>query len=431
MTFSDLGGNVSKLPICLVGCGGMGRRHITGYAALEKIGLSNIELVAVCDIRRENAERAADDAEELLGTRPAIYTDIEAAISDAGVAAFDIVTEAWTHLAVALPALEAGKHVLCEKPLALTVRSCQALIDAATRGGAVLATAENYRRDPPNRLARAALDAGLIGHVHLMNQFYVGGDDRIIITPWRHMKDKGSIALDMGCHLTDILHYHLGPVESVSGRGMIAEPLRRRRAKPEKDLPSYWARLKEMPESVVPTGEDSILGTFQMESGAQAQITYIPSGPGHRWVSRSFHGRGGSLSLPRDRTGGQVTLSCAEGDFTSDAIRQMLPQFALDPVTERLFNGQVAYELPFSDSDAALMAIEVHDFAEAVLSGRPPEVDGELGLAAVASVVAVFESGLAGRPVTMDEVLSGAVSTYQDDIDEGLGLLGSATKETK
>src|SRR5262249_47957257 len=150
-----------------------------------------------------------------------------------------IVTEAWTHLAVALPALEAGRHVLCEKPLALTVRSCKALIEAAARGGAVLATAGKYRRDPPNRLAQAALEAGLIGHIHLMSQFHVGGDDRIIITPWRHMKDKGSIALDMGCHLTDIMQFHLGEIDSVSGVGMIAEPLRKRRDKPEKDLPAY------------------------------------------------------------------------------------------------------------------------------------------------------------------------------------------------
>ena len=58
------------------------------------------------------------------------------------------------------------------------------------------------------------------------------------------MKDKGTIALDMGCHLTDIMQYYLGEVESVSGVGLIAEPVRLRRDKPEKDLPSYWARLR-------------------------------------------------------------------------------------------------------------------------------------------------------------------------------------------
>jgi len=413
---------VSKVPVCLVGCGGMGSRHVTGFAALEKTGLSNVELVAVCDIREDNAKRAADDAEKLLGRRPAVHTSMEAAIADPAVAAFDVVTEAWTHLNVALPALEAGKHVLCEKPLALTVKSCKALIAAAERGGAVLATAENYRRDPPARLARAALEAGLIGHVHLMHMFHVGGDDRIIITPWRHMKDKGSIALDMGCHLTDIMQYHLGEIDSVSGKGFIAEPVRRRREKPEQDLPSYWARLLEMPETVQPTGEDSLVATYTMASGALCQMSYIPSGPGEKWFSRTLHGREGSLSLPRDRTGGRLVLKRADGTFETDAIRALLPDFALDEVTARLFSDTVSYDLPFADSDSALMAIEIHDFADAILTGRKPEVDGHLGLTAVAAVLAAFESGMLGRPVSMAEMLDGTVSGYQDEIDRNLGL---------
>ena len=68
------------------------------------------------------------------------------------------------------------------------------------------------------------------------------------------------------------------------------------------------------------------------------------------------------------------------------------------------------------------MAIEMHDFAEAVLTGGKPEVDGYLGMTAVAAIYGVFESGIAGRPVTMDEMLSGAVDAYQQDIDAALGL---------
>ncbi|HMR33103.1 MAG TPA: Gfo/Idh/MocA family oxidoreductase [Geminicoccaceae bacterium] len=415
---------MSRIPVCLVGCGGMGTRHVAGFAALERTGIGNVDLVAVCDIREDNARRAADEAERSIGRRPAIHTSIESALADPAIAAFDIVTEAFTHIALALPILEAGRHVLCEKPLALTVRSCRALIDAAARGGAVLATAENYRRDPPNRLAKAAIDGGLVGHVHLMQQFHVGGDDRIIITPWRHMKDKGSIALDMGCHLTDILQFYLGEIESVSGVGLIAEPVRRRRDKPEKDLPSYWARLREMPETVVATGEDSFAATYKMRSGALAQITYLPSGPGHRWVQRTVHGRAGSLAAARDRTGGEVVLHRASGTLAGDALLGELPYFHLDEVTSRLFGGKVTYgPVDFAKADAGLIAIEIHDFAEAILAGRQPEVDGHLGLTAVAAVLAAFESGIAGRSVTMAEVLSGEVSAYQDSIDAGIPAL--------
>ncbi|WP_295805733.1 Gfo/Idh/MocA family oxidoreductase [uncultured Nitratireductor sp.] len=411
---------MAKLPVCLVGCGGMGNRHVAGFVALERSGLSNVELVAVCDIREDNAKRAADDAERLLGRRPTIHTSIDAALADPAIEAFDIVTEAWTHIAVAMPILAAGKHVLCEKPLALTVKSCRLLIDAAKRSGAVLATAENYRRDPPSRLARAIIDAGLLGHVHLMHQFLVGGSDRIIITPWRHMKDKGSIGLDMGCHLTDIMQFYLGEIESVHGTGLIAEPTRYRREVPEKDLPSYWARLREMPESVEATGEDSMIATYKMKSGVLAEITYIPSGPGRRWVQRTVHGRKGSLEAPRDRTGDKVILHRESGSISGDELLAELPDFHLDELTSRLFDDKVAYTLDFNDSDAALIAIEIHDFANAVLNGGRPEVDGHLGLTAVAAVLAVYESGVAGRPVTMDEILSGKVSAYQDSIDAGI-----------
>src|SRR4051812_40162393 len=102
-----------RVAICLVGCGGMGQRHILGLAALTGSGLSTIDLVAVCDTRPERAFRAAETAERLLGRRPAIHTRINAAIADPGVAAFDVATDVAAHLPVVLPALAAGKPVLC------------------------------------------------------------------------------------------------------------------------------------------------------------------------------------------------------------------------------------------------------------------------------------------------------------------------------
>ena len=67
------------------------------------------------------------------------------------ILAVDVVTDGSMHHQVAIPALLAGKHALVEKPLGITVPACRAMIDAAEQGGAVLATAENYRRDPPRR----------------------------------------------------------------------------------------------------------------------------------------------------------------------------------------------------------------------------------------------------------------------------------------
>ena len=154
------------------------------------------------------------------------------------------------------------------------------------------------------------------------------------------------------------------------------------------------------------------------------QISYLPSGPGHRWTQRTVHGRGGSLLAARDRTGGEVTLHHASGTVSGNALLAELPDFHLDEVTSRLFAGKVVYApLDFNEADAALIAIEIHDFAEAILNRRKPEVDGYLGMTAVAAVLAAFESGIAGRTVTMQEVLSGRVSAYQDSIDAGIEAL--------
>ena len=407
--------------ICLVGCGGMGSRHVQGFARLQRSGMSNVKLVAVCDVRADNAERVAGEAEALLGYRPKIHLRIEDAIADPEIEAFDVVTEAFSHLGVVLPALAAGKHVLCEKPLALTVRSCRALIDAAHKSGSVLATAENYRRDPTNRLAKAVIDSGLLGPIHLMVQTMVGGNDRIIITPWRHFKDKGAIGLDMGAHLTDIVQYYFGEFAAVYGKGFIAEPIRRRQEKPEMQTEAYMKRFLEIPEQITATGEDSFVATYTMESGLPVQMSYVASGPGKGWNQRTVHGRNGSLEIFNDRTGMAPILHTAEGDLGGQALADKVG-FKLDALTEKLYGG-VSYEMSWAETDSGLLAIEVHDFAQAITEGRPPEVDGMGGLTAVASVLAVYESGIAGRAVAMDEVMDSRISTYQDEIDAELGLL--------
>ena len=416
---------MTTISICLVGCGGMGSRHVQGFARLQRSGLSNVRLAAVCDVRADNAERVANEAERLLGYRPKIHLDINEAINDPDVQAFDVVTEAFSHLAVVLPALEAGKHVLCEKPLALTVRSCRLLIDAASKSGAVLATAENYRRDPTNRLAKAVIDSGVLGDIHLMMQTAIGGNDRIIITPWRHFKDKGAIGLDMGAHWTDIVQYYFGPFATAYGKGFIAEPVRRRQEKPEMQTEAYIKRFLEIPEQITATGEDSFIANYTMQSGLPVQMTYIASGPGKGWGQRSVHGRNGSLEIFNDRTGKAPILHTADGSITGQELADKIG-FKLDELTQNLYGG-VSYEMSWADTDSGLLAIEIHDFAAAIMEGRPPEVDGEGGLTAVASVLAVYESGIAGRAVTMDEVLDSRVSAYHDEIDAQLGQLPNET----
>ncbi len=417
-----------RVPICIVGCGGMGHRHTIAYHVLEETGLSNMELMAVCDINRDNAQRVAGEVERLFGRKPLVFTDLDQMLANPDIAAVDVVTDGSSHHEVATAALAAGKHAQVEKPLGITIRACRRIIDAAAQSGTVLATAENYRRDPVNRMVRAVIDAGLLGDPFLMVQTSLGGGDRMAATPWRHIKEKGAIGLDMGVHYADIIRYYLGEYQRIFGRGLIVEPVRRRPVADEHPLISYREQTPTYPETVEATGEDSILAHYAMASGATVQFSHVGGGRGSRRFERSVHGRWGALDVPRDRTGGSVRLRLEDKELRGKEILGLLPDFSLNEITARLFGADgVVYALPGVSHaeyalDARLLAIEYHDFGEAVLQGRAPEVDGRDGMLAVAAILGAYESAAIGRAVEMEELLSGAVRRYQEEIDAALGL---------
>ncbi|MEJ1088043.1 Gfo/Idh/MocA family oxidoreductase [Microbacterium sp. Mu-80] len=396
---------MQKLGVALIGAGFMGRRHLLGYAALKRAGYDRISVEAVLDLNAEVATARAEEAEELLGHRPRIYTDLDELLADENVAAVDIVTDPRTHHSIGVAAMDAGRHVLCEKPLALTVATGQRMLDAAERNGVVLATAENYRRGGSNRLAKAVIDSGVLGELFLFRELRVGGDDGVIISPWRHMKRSGTIGLDMPIHYADIVEYLLGPVETVFGRGFIAEPVR------------YPA---DGGEAIIPDGEDSLVVSMTTKDGIDVQLAYIPSGRAPGYGERVLHGRLGSLEIPNDRTDGDVVLHLPDGTRRGTEVAEFLgDRFALDPVTTAVMgpDGTGGKGAPWADVDAGHLAIEIADFADAVLDGRPAEVDGTGGLRALAIVLAGFESGILGRSVSVDDVLDGTLHAYQDEID--------------
>ena len=355
---------MERVPICLVGCGGMGHRHILAYRTLEDTGISNVDLMAVCDIREENSQFAAREIERLFGRRPLVYTD-----------------------------LTSGKHALVEKPLSITIRACRALIDATADGGAILATAENYRRDPPNHLVKAILDAGLVGDPFMMMQVSAGGTDEMAITPWRHLKEKGAIGMDMGVHYADIIQFYLGEYDQIFGSGFIVEPLRRKPDHESHPLESYRKRVKTYPEFVEATGEDSVVALYRMASGAVANLTLVEGRGGKGW-ERSVHGPAGAVYASGERNGNPVLLRLEGKEYRGKEVLELLPDFELDEITARLFGPDgVEYGLPTEEPhpgyaiDARHLAIEYHDFARAILESGRPEVDGLIGTRAVAAIL--------------------------------------------
>jgi predicted dehydrogenase len=416
--------------LAIVGCGGMGRRHLAGLAELSHTPHMNLDLVAVCDPNLQNAEDLADEAHELLGERPVVYAEATKMVREVdGLEAADCPTDTGSHHIAATQALELGLHTLCEKPLALTMRGCQRIIAAAQKSGRILSVAENFRRDPMNRLVKALLNDGAIGQPQFIMDSEIGGRDSIIITPWRHMKMTGTITLDAGVHNADILQYYFGDARSAFGQVRLLEKHRVRRGTAGPGgFYAKWAA--NMPESIDPTGEDAIFGQITFANGALGQWVNHHAGHGQPLNQRLVYGTRGSIISPGDRNGRPVRLQLddVEGEIADQRILDYAPSYRLEPVAATLFGGERIwrYNFDFPTTDRKLLALEYHELARCIRSGAQPEVNGAVARRDVALVYALFESDRAGRPVTIEEVESGAVDAYQREIDAQLGLLEPA-----
>ncbi|GIV78365.1 Gfo/Idh/MocA family oxidoreductase [Litorilinea aerophila] len=421
---------MERIPLAIVGCGGMGHRHLYGLAELHRAGLSRFDLVAACDPVADNANSLADQAAEFFGRRPAVVADM-ADLVPLGVAAVDITTTPRHHHTLGVTALEHGWHAMIEKPVGLTVRACNRIRQAAAHRGLVVSVAENYRRDPINRLARALLDAGIIGTPRFMVHNTVGGGNQMLISVWRHMKDQSGVLLDVGVHYADMMEYFMGPITSVYAQVRLHEPVRHNPAgageEPQASPAGVYTRWqKQMPADFEVTAEDAVYATVNFASGAVGQYIEDHAGHGKGLWSRLIYGSLGSLDLPHDRSGHPITLYREQGRQVVDDGRllDLVPDFHLNRATATLFGGDRLwrYDFPFAETDRKLIAVEYDDFAGAILGEHPIDVDLDQGTRSVAVSYAMLESGVAGRPVTLDEVLNEQVDAYQREINEGLGL---------
>ena len=421
---------MDKIPLAIVGCGGMGHRHLYGLAELHSSGLSPFELVGACDPVRANAESLANDAEERLGSRPQVVESLEE-LEALGVAAVDITTTPRYHHTVAEEALERGWHAMIEKPVGLTVRASNRIRQAAERSGRIVSVAENYRRDPMNRLGKALLDAGVIGSPRLMIHNTMGGGSQMTISVWRHQKNESGVLLDVGVHFADILEFYLGPVSTVYAQSRLHEPIRYNPAAGPAGRSSsnpagvYGKWQRQMPAQFEATAEDASYATLLFESGAVGQFIEDHAAHGQGVWTRQIHGSGGSLELPPDRSGQLITLH-KDGETVSDAsLLDLVPDFHLEPIAAALFGGERlwGYDFPFHETDRKLIATEYGELGLAIEDGGAIEVDAAQGTRSVALSYAMLESSEAGRALTMEEVLAENVDAYQLEIDEELGLV--------
>lgn len=415
--------NIQPIQLALVGCGGMGLRHLHGLIELRRCGFKTVDLVTVCDINADNAAHVAGVAQNELGIKPKIYTDLAKLLeSEKSLDAISIVTDPISHHTLACAAFDAGVHVMVEKPMGVTVRACQVMIDNATQKGCKLAVAENYRRDPMNRLLKAVIDAEIIGQPYLIFHNHISGGGSIMSgTTWRHQKLRGGYLIEMGVHYGDMLTYLLGEIDEVYAVTAIFEEHRERKGASR----FYEHRLRDEPMSIRPDAEETAAATLKFANGAFGQFTLSMAGHGRGMRTRQIFGAKGSIDAPGDRSGNPIQLKLDErNELVGDAILDLVPDFRLDAINQQLFGFERAgsYNLPFESIDHKLLAYEYQDFAEAIRDERSPEVDGQGGLIATAFAYALCESGYLSKPVSLSAVAADEINAYQAEINESIGL---------
>lgn len=423
---------MNKIRLAIVGCGGMGHRHLAGLAELDRVGLNHCELVGACDPVSENAESLADQAKGHFGKRPAVVSNLEE-LAALGVEAVDITTTPGQHHTIAIEALQRGWHVMVEKPIGLTVRACNLMRRAAEKSDSIFSVAENYRRDPINRLAKALLQAETIGTPRLFLHNSIGGGDNMIITVWRHQKNSSGLLIDIGVHYFDMIEYLLGEVVGIYSQSRLHERMRKNLVTGgPSGIYTRWQR--EMPAEFEATAEDAAYATLLFKSGAVGQYIEDHAGHGQGLWQRVIYGSKGTLDLPRDRSGHSITMRLDDAEpVTDERILDFVPDFRLDSVTATLFGGDRLwhYDFSFTEIDGKIIAIEYADFTSAIRNKNKPEVDAYQGTHSVALSYALLESDVLGRLVTIDEVMNEQADAYQQEINESLGLAQIADGKAK
>lgn len=196
----------------IVGTGAIAGAYETAFRELQ-----NAEIAAVYDVRESSALEYASRA----GARA--YPSLRELIAEADIEAAVVCTPPATHEAVACELLNAGKHVLCEKPLAVTASAARRMIATAQKNGAILTMASKFRYAADVRRARELLFAGEIGDLVFAENAFTSFVDM------RHRWNSdatvsgGGVLIDNGTHAVDILRYLLGnlrDIQVVEGRRM-------------------------------------------------------------------------------------------------------------------------------------------------------------------------------------------------------------------
>ena len=330
--------------VAVIGAGLVAQRsHLPAYVASEEA-----ELAALVSGRLETAERAAA---EFGG--PRVLRTWDEAVADPAVDAIDICAPNYLHAPIAIAAARAGKHVLVEKPMAMSVDEADAMVAAAREAGVLLMVAHNLRYVPTYETIKRVVSEGTIGRpLAVRGVFMHAGPDEFWGATsdwfWKAEQAGGGSLFDMGIHMIDLVRWFIDrPVLEVTA-------MTSRSMKPT-------------------TYDDNAIALLRFEGDAIASVQAS-------WAARPFPDR-------------QVTI---HGELGHLAMNAMAPE----PLVVHVLNGEggrkVVPEIPRASERVNPF---VH-FVRCIREGGTPLTTGEEGRASLAVALAAYEAARTGRTVS-------------------------------
>ncbi|MFE4833720.1 Gfo/Idh/MocA family protein [Arthrobacter sp. NPDC056691] len=295
---------MKHLNVAMIGSGFMGKAHALAYANMP-VHFYPAPAIPVRKVVVDVSPELAKAAAERLGFEES-STDWREVVNRPDIDIVDICTPNDSHAEIAAEAAWAGKHIICEKPLARNASEAKTMLEAVTAAGVTHAVGFNYRYTPAIRMAKKLLDAGRIGKVLSFRGHYMQDWSADPNTPssWRFSKaTAGSGALgDIGTHVVDTARYLLGDIEAVSS--VLATHVTERPASS-----SAFDQLASGDRSgsgaKVPVDvDDAVYSLLRFSSGAIGTLEATRNARGrHNYLGFEIQGADGTIVFDYERLG--------------------------------------------------------------------------------------------------------------------------------
>ena len=352
---------MKKLRIGMVGAGNISRVHLEAYQ-----NLNNVEIAAICDINAERLEETAD----MFNIKKRYATEAEM-LANEQLDAADVCVWNCSHAKCSIDALDAGLHVLCEKPMAYSVKEAEEMLEASNRNNKLLMIGFVMRFDAESGIAMDFIDNGYLGDIYYSKATYLrrhgspGG--------WFSNKELsgGGPVIDLGVHVIDLTRRMMGNPKAISVYASASDRLKDRKYL-KTEVGWHPQDTKDNDPFNV---EDFAVAMIKYEGGKTTLLETSYSLNGEETTKKELFGTNGGIKID----GNGMKFYTVILGFLADVT----------PHTERYKFGK------------EMFTAEMEHFADCILNGTPCKAPAEDGVMIMKILEAIYESARTGHEVLL------------------------------